>query len=213
MMRSAVMAVLLLGCFAVESRAQNPDLATVTAGMQKRYAAMGNVSAKFIQEVRFGFSNIRQEFKGTLLMRKPNRFRIESENQVLVTDGSTVWAYSPANKQVVVDRYKENKNSITPERFLGTIPENYYATILGTEAGKAGRLITLKLVPKDDASFIRAVRLVVEDGTWTVRRISIEDVNETTTEYIIEDLNLDAPIDEASFTFLPPPGTDIVDLR
>lgn len=190
-----------------------PDLSAVTGGMQKRYASMENASARFTQEVRFGFSKIRQEFKGTLKMKKPSRFRIESEHQVLVTDGSTVWAYSPVNKQVVVDHYKENQNSISPDRFLVSIPETYYATVLGTEPGTNMRLVNLKLVPKDDASFIRSVKLTVEEGTWIVKRISVEDINETTTTYTIEELTFNGKIADEAFVFTPPSGTDIVDLR
>ncbi len=190
-----------------------PELRTVTEGMQKRYAVMENAVARFTQEVRFGFSKIRQEFKGTLTMKKPNRFRIDSEHQVLVTDGSTVWAYSPVNKQVVVDHYKENHNTISPDRFLVSIPQNYYATVLGTEPGGKARLVTLKLVPKDDTSFIRSVKLTVEEGAWIVKRIAVDDINETTTTYTIEELTFNSTIDDKAFVFTPPPGTDIVDLR
>ncbi|MEX2117573.1 MAG: outer membrane lipoprotein chaperone LolA [Bacteroidota bacterium] len=190
-----------------------PELSIVTVGMQKRYAEMQNAVARFTQEVRFGFSNIRQEFKGTLTMKKPTRFRIESEHQVLVTDGSTVWAYSPVNKQVVVDHYKENRNTISPDRFLVSIPDTYYATVLGTEPGGKARLVTLKLVPKDDTSFIRSVKLTVEEGVWIVKRITVEDINETTTTYTIEEITFNSTIDDKAFVFTPPPGTDIVDLR
>lgn len=207
-----VMILTSLWQFSAVTQAQ-PDLKTVTEGMQKRFAAMESAVARFTQDVRFGFSSIRQEFKGTLTMKKPNRFRIESEHQVLVTDGSTVWAYSPVNKQVVVDHYKENRNSISPERFLVSIPENYYATILGTESAGKGRLVTLKLVPKDDASFVRSVKLAVEEGTWQVKSIAVEDINESTTTYTIEELTFNSPIDDKVFAFAPPPGTDIVDLR
>ncbi len=202
----------LLGLWWLPLVAQ-PQLSTITDGMQMRYASMENAAARFTQEVRFGFSNIRQEFKGTLKMKKPNRFRIESEHQVLVTDGSTVWAYSPVNKQVVVDHYKENRNTISPDRFLVSIPENYYAAVLGTEQAGNTRLVTLKLVPKDDASFVRSVKLTIEEGVWIVKRISVEDVNETTTTYTIEELTFNSTVDEKTFVFTPPPGTDIVDLR
>jgi len=190
-----------------------PELSAVTGGMQKRYATMENAVARFTQEVRFGFSSIRQDFKGTLTMKKPNRFRIESEHQTLVTDGSTVWAYSPVNNQVVVDYYKENRNTISPDRFLVSIPDNYYATVLGTEQGQKTRLVTLKLVPKDDTSFIRSVKLTVEEGVWIVKRIAVDDINETTTTYTIEEITFNSAIDDKAFVFTPPPGTDIVDLR
>jgi outer membrane lipoprotein carrier protein len=214
-----MMTAVLLGVFmraamfAAGSELQDPTLANVTAGMKKRFDSMENAVATFTQEVRFGFSNIRQEFSGTLTMKKPNKYRIESEHQTLVTDGQTVWAYSPVNKQVVIDRYKENRNTISPEQFLINLPETYYAAVLGTEKSDRQTVAVLKLVPKDDASFIRSVKLWVESASWMVRKIQIEDVNETVTTYSIRELTLNASVGDALFQFSPPQGTDVVDLR
>jgi len=192
---------------------QNPSLGTITEGMKKRFDAMETVVTTFTQKVRFGFSNIRQEFSGTLKMKKPNKFRIESEHQTLVTDGRTVWAYSPVNKQVVIDHYKENRNTISPEQFLVSLPDTYYAAVLGTEKKGEPSQVILKLVPKDDASFIRSVKLWVEMSSWVVRSMEIEDVNETVTTYVINELTLNSPVADSVFAFSAPAGTDVVDLR
>jgi len=204
---------LLTAAFAQFSFAQDPSLPTVTEGMQKRYTMMENIVAGFTQKVHFSFSNIKQEFSGTLTFKKPNQLRIESEHQTLVTDGSTVWAYSPVNKQVVIDQYKENRNTITPDQFLVNLPDNYYTTVLGTETVEGTSTVVLKLVPKDDASFIRSVKMWVENRSWVVRMIEITDVNETTTTYTIKDMALNTRVEQKTFTFSPPPGTDVVDLR
>lgn len=192
---------------------QEPTIADVTRGMERRYQMIENVSAQFTQQVKFGFSKIEQNFSGTLIMKKPNKYRLESEHQTLVTDGAAVWAYSPVNKQVVIDHYKENQNTITPERFLVNLPSNYYATVLGTEQAGSVREVMLKLVPKDDRSFIKSVKLWVDQESWMVRRILIVDVNETETTYTIDHLKLNTPIKDSIFTFSPPAGTDVVDLR
>lgn len=192
---------------------QQPSIAEVTERMERRYKMIDNVTARFSQDVKFGFSQIEQNFTGTLIMKKPNKYRLESEHQTLVTDGQTVWAYSPVNKQVVIDTYKENQNSISPDQFLLNLPANYYATVLGTEPGSPARLVLLKLVPKDDRSFIKSVKLWVDEQSWVVRKILIADVNETETTYTIENLKLNTPINDTTFTFSPPPGTEVVDLR
>src|SRR5574341_535043 len=114
-----------------------------------------------------------------MVMKKPKKYRIESEHQTIVTDGTTVWAYSPVNNQVVVDRYKEGGNVISPDQFLLNLPENYTSTILGREKSKEGAQLTLKLVPKDDRSFVRWVKLWVDEDTWVVRKISVIDLNDT----------------------------------
>lgn len=193
--------------------AQQLSIEELTANMQKRYLTIDNVVAKFTQQVKFGFSKIEQRFDGTLTMKKPKMYRIESEHQTLATNGSTVWAYSPVNKQVVIDRYKENQNSISPDLFLLKIPSDYYSTLLGKETGAAKTLWTVKLVPKDDRSFIRSVKLWIADGTWDVQKIMIVDVNETETTYAIDRLSVNTVINDTVFAFSPPSGTEIVDLR
>lgn len=212
MMWSLLSLCVLVGQTAVAQEAM-PGLNEVTEGMQKRYESVDNVVVDFTQQLKLGFSKIEQRFSGTLTMRKPNRYRVEAEHQTLVTDGFTVWAYSPSNKQVVIDRYKENQNSISPDRFLLNIPSDYYASVLGFEQGKEKKLIILKLVPKDDRSFIKSVKMWVEEDSWVVGKIQIIDVNDTENLYTINDLKFNSNLNNTLFTFIPPPGTEVVDLR
>ncbi len=172
-----------------------------------------HAQADFTQQVKFGFSGIEQTFSGSLLMEKPRKYRIESEQQTLVTDGVTVWAYSPVNRQVIVDHFRENQNSVSPERFLFQMPDDYYMAVVGTETEHRVTRIILKLVPKDDRSFLRSVRVWVDQDDGSVRKVQLLDVNDTETTYTLTNLRLNAGIRPDAFSFVPPPGTEIVDLR
>lgn len=185
----------------------------VTENLQRRYASMQDAVAKFTQRVKFSFSKIEQNFDGTLTMKRPNKYRVESEHQTFVTDGSVIWSYSPVNKQVLVDRYKENQNTISPEKFLLNLPAQYYSTLLGREKVNKAETFVLKLVPKDDQAFIKSVKVWVEDGTWIVRKVLIVDVNDTETQYSIKEIKLNTNVNDSIFSFTPPAGTEVVDLR
>lgn len=185
----------------------------VTDKIQKRYESIEDATARFSQHVKFGFSKIEQTFAGTLTMKKPKKYRVESEHQTLITDGSTVWAYSPVNKQVLVDRYKENQNSLSPEHFLLNLPSNYYATLLEKDKESNHKLITLKLVPKDDQSFVKSMKVWVEEGSWVVRKVEIIDVNDTETTYEVKEVKFNTNVKDNAFAFTPPSGTEVVDLR
>lgn len=202
---------ILMVCGLLSSVGQQKDwtVKEVTDRVQKRYDSAEDAVAQFTQLVKFGFSKIQQDFSGTLTMKKPNKYRIESEHQTLITDGTTVWAYSPVNKQVLIDHYKENQNSLSPQNFLLHLPENYYASVIG----KDKNLIVLKLVPKDDQSFVKSLKVWVEEGAWIVRRVEVLDVNETETTYTIREVKLNTHIKDQSFAFIPPSGTEVVDLR
>ncbi len=51
------------------------------------------------------------------------------------------------------------------------LPANYYTSLLGSEKSPDGTIIQLKLVPKDDRSFVKSVNLSVEEHGWLVRKI------------------------------------------
>ena len=198
---------------AAYSQEDNLTVKDITGKMQSRYEMIDDVTVSFTKHVKLGFSDIEETYSGTLMMRKPNKLRLESENETIVTDGITVWLYSPVNNQVIVDKYKENQNSISPEHFLLNLPQNYYATLLGVEKGNNVSTATIKLVPKDDRSFIKSVKVVVDEGTWNVRSIAIEDVNDTETTYTIKDMKLNRNLSDTTFVYTPPPGVEVVDLR
>ncbi len=185
----------------------------ITQKMQDRYEMIDDATASFTKHVKLGFSDIEQTYSGKILIKKPKMVRLESENETIVTDGATVWMYSPVNKQVIIDKYKENQNSVSPENFLLNLPQSYYATLLSESRDKNGATATIKLVPKDDRSFIKSVKIVLEEKTWDVRTISIDDVNDTETTYTISNLKLNTNIPDKTFQYTPPPGVEVVDLR
>ena len=180
--------------FLMGFRAQEKDwtVKQVTDQLQHRYEMIDDASVQFEQHVKFGYSNIEQHISGNLKMKKPTHYRVESDQQTIVTDGKTVWAYSKANNQVIIDTYKENSNSISPEQFMLNLPANYYASLLGYEKQPGGNLILLKLVPKDDRSFVKSVKVSIEENSW---------------------IKLNTNIKEKTFTFETPEGSEIVDLR
>ena len=213
-MRSVLTGCLLLVAVApMSAQEEKLTVERITSQMQEKYETLTDARATFTQRVKFGFSRIEQTFAGSLTLKKPNKYRIESEHQIIVTDGSTVWAYSPVNSQVVVDRYKENQNSVSPDRFLINLPDSYYISLVGTERIGTEVLVTLKLIPRDDRSFVKSVRVSVVQSNWTVREIEVVDLNETETTYQIQNLETNIGVEDSIFQFTPPSGTEVVDLR
>ncbi len=211
-MRTLVI-LLVCGLMTVVGRQKELTVREITDRLQKKFDSMQDATIRFTQHVKFGFSKIEQSTQGVLTMKRPNKYRVELDHQTIVTNGSVVWSYSPANNQVLIDRYKEHQNSLSPEQFLLNLPAQYYTTLLGKEKAENTETHVLKLVPKDDQSFIKSVKMWVEDGTWVVRKVQIIDVNDTETVYTVVELKINTRVSDLLFTFTPPAGTEVVDLR
>lgn len=181
--------------------------------VKKEYDSIVDAQLKFSQHTHFEMTNIDQSVSGTLLLKKTNKYRVETSDQTIVTDGQTVWSYSAANKQVLIDHFKVDENSITPEKILGGAPTDFTSTFLGSE--KIGRTETLelKLEPNNDQSMVKTMKLWVDNSTWLIKKAEILDVNGKQTEYVVTDIKTNVGLEDSRFTFQVPEGVEIVDLR
>ena len=186
----------------------------VLAKVQDRYAALEDASADFTQTVSFKYAKIEQTFTGTVMMKKGNKYRIESQQQTIVTDGRTVWAYTPVNGQVLIDSYRENTSAFSPERFLVGLPRNFRATYIDDNTSGSGSNVVLKLEPKQDSQkFVKSLKVWVDPGNWSITRVEYFDLNETRTVYSLSGVQFNREIADKQFTFSIPAGVEVVDLR
>jgi outer membrane lipoprotein carrier protein len=181
--------------------------------VQKKYNEVRDATLTYSQRVRFSLSKAEYTSEGILYMKKENRYRIETEERTFVTDGSTVWSYSPENKQVLIDTYKEDPRSFSPEKFLLNVPKDFYAAILGREKFQGQSVVVLKLTPKEDEGAMKSLKLWVSEGDWVVRKAEILDLSNNVTTYSVTSIRLNTALSDTTFSFVPPAGVEVVDLR
>jgi chaperone LolA len=214
-MSSIVLLSVVYGGADAQSTGRTKLTATeVLEKVQEMYANVSDASAEFAQTVSFKYAKLEQSFSGTVMMKKGNKYRIESQEQTLVTDGSTVWAYSPVNNQVLIDSYRENPNTFSPEKFLLGLPKNFRATFVEDKASAAPDAIVLKLLPKSDAAkFVKSLKVWIDSNDWSVRKVEYVDMNETRTVYLLKSVTFNGGILDGRFTFVVPEKIEVVDLR
>lgn len=185
----------------------------VLENVRRKYDSINDAQLKFWQKTTFEFSKLEQNIHGTLLLKKTNKYRIETGDQTIVTNGVTVWSYTVSAKQVLIDHFKIDEHAISPEKVLTGAPTEFLSTFLGKEKlGKAGVLV-LKLVPNNDQSLVRTMKLWVDNNTWLIKKVEIDDVNGKQTEYLVTEMKMNIGLQDSDFTYQPPEGTEVVDLR
>jgi chaperone LolA len=202
---------------AAESQSTGKTKLTATEVLEKveeMYATVNDASAEFTQTVSFKYAKVEQSFSGTVSMKKKNKYRVESQQQTLVTDGATVWAYSPVNNQVLIDTYRESPNTFSPEKFLVGLPKNFRAALVDDNTPEGHAATVLKLLPKSDVSkFVKSLKVWINDNDWSVRRVEYVDLNETRTIYSLKSIAFNSGISDERFAFKAPEKAEIVDLR
>jgi outer membrane lipoprotein carrier protein len=189
-----------------------PTASEIVKNIQENYNRTNDAVIEFSETVVLPLSKLTQTTSGTLYLKKGNRYRIETKDKIFVTDGKTSWAYTPSTKQVVIDNFRDDKNTVSPEKFLLSVPSNYYVVLISSNVSNTDTTYTLRLTPKNDNSFIRSIKLVV-GGNWTVRSAEVSDMNDAQYTYTVKDLKLNTGLPDSKFEFVPPEGAQIIDLR
>ena len=207
--RVQTMALMLL----LAGRALSEGAGEMLEKLQRKFDSMQDASVSFTKHVVFGVTKSEQDFTGTLFVKKGNKYRIESEDQTIVTDGISVWTFSRANNQVFIDHYKEDPRSFSPDKILVNIPGRYGATLLGKETIDRLETSVLKLVPREEKSNIRWMKLWVDRDEWLMKRIQVLDIGDNLTIYEIGSVKLNSGIPDSEFVFKAPADVEVIDVR
>jgi len=194
------------------SAGNTPTASEIVKNVQENYSRINDAVINFSQTVVLPLSKVSKTINGTLYLKKGNRFRIETEDKTIVTDGKTSWIYMPSSDQVLIDNFRDDKNTVSPDKFLLSIPSDYYVVLISSKLTDADTTYTLRLTPKSDNSFIRSIKLLVK-GDWTVRTAEISDMNDTKYTYLVEELKINPGLPDSKFEFNPPKDAQVVDLR
>jgi outer membrane lipoprotein-sorting protein len=159
-------------------------------------------------------TNTTSEIFGTFVIKGKDQYRLNSETQIIVTDGETFWRYNKIENQVLIDNAKKENQEVLLNNFLYDLQKNYFSQIVDEFKEDGTKIFVLKLTPKpSNESFFTSIKFWVENKSWKIRRVIYTDYNENETEYEIEKIFFDKQFPDSFFTFNPIKGSEVVDVR
>ena len=172
--------------------------------------AMRRVEATFRQALFDEQGALLQESGGRVELAHPGRFRWETAppyEQLVVSDGVTVWQYDPDLAQVVVrplDRRADQVPSLLLSGEVDTVEKQYAISAVNDDAGAE----RFELLPRAEGSPF--AKLAVQFRAGLLERLEITDGLGQVTEVSFSALKPVATVDEARFHFTTPDGVDEV---
>ncbi|MDZ4700061.1 MAG: outer membrane lipoprotein carrier protein LolA [Rhodothermales bacterium] len=150
--------------------------------------------------------------EGTIVLLG-DRYRVDTDGQTLVTNGETTWIYNRYENQVLVHYYVDDPSTFSLSDFLFAFDTHYeiLETNLKYLDGVRHQVLTLR--PLAEESFFREVTLWMRDTDSVITRLRVLDMNEAELDFGLEHLEFDPPLAGDPFTFEPPDGVEVIDLR
>ncbi|MGH7600789.1 MAG: LolA family protein [bacterium] len=181
--------------------------------IRQTYEKLESLKGDFEQEFTWALAGETQTLNGTLYLKKGDRYRVETPNQMIITDGKTVWTYSLDKNQVFVDNLEKSKDNPLPRDLIIKYTHEFKPKLLRSEKLGAVDCYVLALTPRDDNSFIRSVTVWIDKSTWLAARIEQVDINDNKTAYVLKNAQRNVPLADALFTLSIPAEAEIVDMR
>lgn len=205
--------LVLLFVIICATRVFSQDAQEIIKSVQDKYGAISDAKATFSQSVKYSSGKV-EKSSGTFYIKKEEKYRIETNNNIIVTDGVTSWSYNKKRNQVLIDNYKPDGNTFSPNKFLFKYPENFYSDLEGSETVNGVECYAIKLTPRNKGS-VKSAKIWVGKNDNLIRKLTLT-TSESTSTYILKKINLDVGLSNSKFTFDPSseaPGAEVIDLR
>lgn len=211
-LRTALLGVLLL--FSTPAIAQEHDLQTIIDQVQAEYERTDTLYASFSQVSRLRSVPKPKESHGIVYFKKPGKMRWEytnPEQQLLVSDGRTMWFYVAEDAQVIVQDAEDAYGSRTPVTFLsgmGKLQNDFYMKLLPDSTPDTG--YKLELLPKQPQSDLAKLILTVDPATFRIVHTAVYDPYGNITDVYLENVEPNTNPPDDLFTFDIPDGVDVI---
>jgi outer membrane lipoprotein carrier protein len=194
------------------------SLDEVVAGVESTYGKITDLRAEFTQTARN--KSLGQDIKaeGIVLLKKGGKMRWDYKSpspQQIVSDGSSLWVYTPELNQV-------NKGS-APKALagpagsflagLGRVRDEFSVRFLNpaSKVDASGRPV-IDLVPKNPTPLLTRLVLHVDPKDYVVRQAVLYDQFQNTVTMTFNKVTINPSLADSLFVFTPPPGAAVVPL-
>ena len=209
--------LLLLTAWASPARAETVD--DVVRGLEDAYGRMQDLKGEFAQ-IAFNKSlNQSIPAKGAVYMKRGGKLRWEYSEptpQEIVSDGKTLWIYTPTLNQVNVGAAPEALSGPAGSFLvgLGRLREHFQVRFLNPAQPRDGDgNWVLDLTPKQPLPTLTRLVLAADPRTFELRKAVTYDQFENTVTMQFTKLAVNTGLADRLFTFVTPPGVKTVPLR
>ena len=212
-MRAVLVALISLAFGSTAAGQATPTPEAIARALQDRYQKVRDFSADFAQTYRGGALRTESREQGTMAIKKPGRMRwiyTKPDRHEFISDGSQIYVYLPADKQVIVSQVPPDDQATTSALFLsgkGDIARDFTPAFV--ESPLAGT-IALKLTPRRPEPDYEYLVVMADPATLQIRGLTTRDRQRGESTITFTNLKENRGISDKEFAFRIPRGVEVV---
>ncbi len=176
--------------------------------VRAKYLAAADYKAS-VECLRTGADGSTVVSKGSVEMRRPDRFRIEYEKPsayLMVFDGKILWVHRPKDRTVTSTTIRAAPDLLA---WFNPYDQLFPARVIDGAPTNGDFQIWLDIAENRDS--LREVKLIVDRKTLLIRGIFATDAAGNAYEYTFTKMKLDAGLKDNRFEFTVPSGSQLIE--
>jgi outer membrane lipoprotein carrier protein len=184
------------------------DAETIVEKTLETYQNTTLISAEIKQTRIIKNINRKNVAKGHIFLAHENKIRIEyksPQEQIIVSDGDSIWMYTPMNEQVLL------RPATGSENFMFQYFQDANPTLItDDEIINKTPCYLIELTPNQDAGGdIRKIHTWINQKTFLPDQIKLTDINDNIVIYTLSDIRQKDAIKEGLFQFTIPENVEV----
>lgn len=213
-------ALLLSGSTYAQSAAQpeknDPEAKKVLDKIRKKYEAYKTLEASFNLSIEVPGQP--KEVQKGKISQEGDKFRLEMDQQIIVSDAKTTWVYLKKNNEVQINNAQPGADNgfLTPKELLKRYQKGDFLYAINDKVTENGKVITLiEFKPKDRNSEYSKFRLSIDEKAGTIQGIKAFSKDGSRYSFDISRLSTNKSFAAGTFGFDTKkyPGVHVEDLR
>jgi outer membrane lipoprotein carrier protein len=198
---------------AVATPDARPPAGDVAVALQRKYDAVKDFSASFLQTYEGGVLRRKASESGTVYVKKPGRMRWDytsPEKKLFVSDGRTMFLYFPADKQVMKNPVPAQDEATSAVLFLmgkGDIVRDF--NVKWAEGGTENTY-RLRLDPKSRQAEYDWLELAADRHTLQIVGLTAADAQGGRSAFSFSNFKENVGLADKMFEFTIPRGTEVI---
>lgn len=179
--------------------------------IQNKFNSINNFTANFTQSYYSSTGQNPGKTSGKFSYKRKNKFIVELKNQLIVSDGQTIWNSNKRFNRVVISNLADDPTSFSLERFVFDYPPLCKSKVIKDETVATGENL-IELTPKDQDMEFKTVKIWTS-GDGLISKLEVVDRGEMRYSFQFTDIKVNQDLADSKFTYSPPKGIQIIDLR
>ncbi|MCK9280939.1 MAG: outer-membrane lipoprotein carrier protein LolA [Melioribacteraceae bacterium] len=190
-------------------QAQNPR--TILKKIQDKFAKKENFVADYNQSIKASNSSSTIKSSGIFYYQKHDHFRIEMKNQIIISDGDTLWNFDKKSKRLIISYMIDEPTTFSLEKFIYDYPPLCVVKLQNKSDSNEDSFI-MELKPKDDDLPFQLVK-IWSNKDYEIKRFEMTDLLGTLYVFELNNVKYNQSLPRNIFNFLIPKGIQVIDLR